>query len=489
MKMQESRGNYSLEGDRADYYIKDDKAIANLRTTHQVSQQVQIQLHTGGPTHTKWSAAFNIRSAYRNEADFRLNTLDRVQPSPETPRFGRIIDTDHAVSDNYKRLAWRRLCDLDTDAPKDTTFGQYRRESLRELQDAMRKLFSTPPLELHDFGGVQQSGSFRFKKGAVPGFHYKNLSGGEKAAFDLLLDVFVKRSEYQEAIYCIDEPEDHVATALHGSLLETIMQLVPPKSQLWIATHSIGFVRKAHDIMGHSGGVVFVDFSDCDFDQKVEISPRIPDRRFWQDIYQVTLDDLSTLIAPRNIVLCEGKLSSADAFDAKCYNKLFFDTHPDTLFVSSGSSTQVESSEHLMLVLRSVARGTRIWRLIDRDHMTDDAREARIDGGICVLGRRELENYLYDSEVLKTFLEKNDKKELFGSVVAKRSQLLERKSSIDDIKMISQDLLQYIRESTGIRNLGNSRHEFAIQHLVPALKETASVYQELCEDVFRYEGR
>ena len=65
-----------------------------------------------------------------------------------------------------------------------------------------------------------------------PDFHYMNLSGGEKAAFDLLLDVFVKASEYKDAIYCIDEPEDHIAAALHGRLLEAILDMVPSESQL-----------------------------------------------------------------------------------------------------------------------------------------------------------------------------------------------------------------------------------------------------------------
>ena len=46
---------------------------------------------------------------------------------------------------------------------------------------------------------------FRFSKDDVTDFHYKNLSGGEKAAFDILLDVFLKRDEGKEAVFCIDE--------------------------------------------------------------------------------------------------------------------------------------------------------------------------------------------------------------------------------------------------------------------------------------------
>ena len=171
----------------------------------------------------------------------------------------------------------------------------------------MRKLFREPSLELQDFGGLRQSGVFRFVKGNSSNFQYKNLSGGEKAAFDLLLDVFVKREEYKDAIYCIDEPEAHVATALHGTLLETMLDLLPGESQLWIATHAIGFVRKAFEMMKQGDSVAFLDFSNRDFDIPTEINPSIPNRSFWSSTYQVALADLADLIAPANIVICEGR--------------------------------------------------------------------------------------------------------------------------------------------------------------------------------------
>ena len=170
-----------------------------------------------------------MRSAYRNESDFQLQSLDRTRPAVETRRFDRIIDPDQAVSDNYRRLAWKRISDMDYDAPDDTTFGQYRSESLGKLREAMAALFKKPTLNLESFGGVQDSGTFLFSKGASKQFRYSNLSGGEKAAFDLLLDIFVKRQEYQDAVYCIDEPEAHMAAALQGPLLDAMLDLLPEK--------------------------------------------------------------------------------------------------------------------------------------------------------------------------------------------------------------------------------------------------------------------
>jgi hypothetical protein len=39
------------------------------------------------------------------------------------------------------------------------------------------------------------------------------LSGGEKAAFDLLLDLVIKRREFNDTVFFIDEPEAHMSPA------------------------------------------------------------------------------------------------------------------------------------------------------------------------------------------------------------------------------------------------------------------------------------
>ena len=485
-KSRAQRTNNLLQGQFADYYQKDSSPETALTTTSEVAGQIDIAFHSKEPAHNQWHSVFYIRTAYRNETDFQLDTLGRVTPSVETSRFARIIDPDQTVSDNYRRLSWRRMADLDMDAPGTTTFEQYRKESLQELQDAMSKVFANPPLALQDLGGIQTTGVFRFAKGTASDFHYKNLSAGEKAAFDLLLDMFVKRSEYPDAIYCIDEPETHTATALHGKLLEVMLDMTPPESQLWIATHSIGFVRKAYELMRQQGDVAFIDFSEHNLDQEVEINPSAPSRPFWHRAYQVALDDLADLITPEHIVICEGANTEADkGFDAACYNDLFAEVHPNTLFVSHGSANEVVRSEPLIAVLQAVSRGATISRVIDRDEMTDNAREENIATGLRVLRRRELENYLYDPDVLKTFLSNNGRVAVIDNVLAKQQQLLDGTSvATADMKKVSQKLFATIRQSAGIDNLGNRRAEFAQQHLVPALRQTPTVFRELERDLF-----
>ena len=475
--------NYGLSGDREQYY---DKGEAQSRSTHEVAQRVTIELYSPGNGQTDLKSAFQVRSAYRNESDFRIEQLRAARSEDTGPRLDRIIDVDASVSQNYERMAWKGMQDLYRDASEEVTIGEYRRTSLGDLQEAMRGLFTEPELVLQDFGGVQ-AGSFRFSKGGVSDFHYKNLSGGEKAAFDILLDVFVKRNVAADAVFCIDEPELHVATDLQGPLIASILELLPNPTQLWIATHSIGIVREAYRMhQERPGEVTFLDFSDRNFDAPVDIAPSAPNRVFWQNTYRVALDDLSSLVAPQRVVICEGSRDRpVNAFDARCYNELFVDESPETLFISQGGAGEIIRSEHLVTILKSVACGINVHKVIDRDDMTDGERAQKIKQGTRVLRRRELEDYLYDPAVLRTFLETSGcEEEVVEDVLNERTSLVNGQAGPVNVKDVSQKLFLKIRDATRLPNLGNSRKEFASQHLVPALRKTPSVCEELREDVF-----
>ena len=482
LKASAAVNNQRLSGNTEQYYER----VLQSQTTHEVAKRVRIEFHDAGVGEVDWRSAFQVRSAYRNESDFRIEHLRATRPEDAGPRLARIIDPDASVSKNYERMAWKRMQDLDQDAPGELTIGEYRRKSLGDLQRAMCSLFSDPSLSLQDFGGMQAS-SFRFSKGDVTDFHYKNLSGGEKAAFDVLLDVFLKRDEAKEAVFCIDEPELHVATGLQGPLIASVLALLRETSQLWIATHSIGVVRQAYRmLLDRPGEVVFLNFSGRNFDGSVTITPSIPNRVFWESMYEVALDDLSSLVAPHRVVICEGsKDKHVNAFDARCYNQLFASEFSETLFISQGGSGEVIQSEHLVAILKSIAHGIDVQKLIDRDDMTDEERARKVAQGIRVLRRRELEEYLYDPEVLRTFLQTEGCEEtVVETIVSKRESLLIGQPGAKNIKDVSRDLFAAIRSDTGLPNLGNNREEFASQFLIPALGKTLVVYQELREDVF-----
>lgn len=472
--------NIHMDNANQEYYYKNLSEVARRTSSHILWDNIDIEFHSAGPTLGSWQYTFYIRSPYRNEAEFQVDSISSVGPAAENPRFQRIIDSDQAVSDSYRRLAWKRMTDLDRGAPANTTFGEYRSSSIMELQDTMRDLFHG--LQLQDFGGITSKGGFRFTKGVVTDFQYKNLSGGEKAAFDLLLDLFVKREEFADAIYCIDEPEAHIGVAIQGRLLEALLALLPPSSQLWIATHSIGFVRAASQRMATHSDVVFLDFADQNFDESIMLKPQAASRSFWRGAYQVALDDLAALVAPTRIVFCEGdREKPSGGFDAKCYSKLFEDDHGDTLFLSRGGASEVENSDDLTAVIKEIVAGTEVLKLIDRDDMTEERRRALLADrpALRILGRRELENYLYDAAVLETFFRSHGLTGLSDSV---RTLLVDpiKGDARPNRQRMFMEAKKLIREEW----LGRDSREFEMTHLVSALKSTESVYRELEQDIF-----
>src|SRR5262249_14537541 len=142
--------------------------------------------------------------AYRVETDFNKSTIERPQPILDTGSAARMIDVDASVALNYGRLAAQGLEDLYGNGDPATTFAQYREQSINAVRAAMDRLF--PGLLLNGINPTR-SGTFVFDKGQTKGFQYKNLSGGEKAAFDLLLDMSTKVKAFDDTVFCIDEPE------------------------------------------------------------------------------------------------------------------------------------------------------------------------------------------------------------------------------------------------------------------------------------------
>ena len=191
-------------------------------------------------------------------------------------------------------------------------------------------------------------------------------------------------------------------------------------------------------------------------------------------------------MAPQHVFICEGsKDRNVKAFDARCYNQVFAEESPETLFVSQGGSGEVIQSKHLVTILESVARGINVHKLIDRDDMTDEERERKMTQSIRVLRRRELEEYLYDAEVLRTFLQTSGCEEsVVETILIERESLVNGQTGPKNIKDVSQKLFEKIRRLTRLPYLGSNREEFASRFLVPALFKTQAVYKELREDVF-----
>jgi predicted ATPase len=456
----------------------------------QWQNNITIEFHQPGQ-HQKNSVY--IRTAYRNDPDFNLTGLGRQGDATEERRFWRMIDTDSTVSKNYQRLASDALEDVFAREAGTTTIADYREKVIGDLKASILKLF--PDLVLNTLGNPLENGTFRFDKGNQAGFDYKNLSGGEKAAFDLILDMVVKRRAFNDTVFAIDEPEAHMNTRLQGKLLEELLNLIPEGSQVWVATHSIGMMRKARELYeADPSQVAFLDFGSHDFDKPVILTPIAPTRAFWARVLHVALDDLAELVAPRQVVICEGNPSGPvpgknTDHDARCYDTIFTDEFPDVVFVSAGGAKEVADDRlKFAAVMPKVVKGITVTRVIDRDdHAPADVAEFN-KAGIGVLRRRHIEAYLYDDEILQKLYDSYGRNADFPAAKVAFDQALidsvARGNPKDDIKSAAPIIHQHIKKDLALVAAGNDPLAFARNVLVPLVTPDTKVYQELRMGIF-----
>ena len=344
----------------------------------------------------------HVRTAHRNTPDVLANSIERQQDFRLRDSLDRMVETDEALGEHYQRLVARFLPVLSNlesgDAVRDL---ENVRATLAPVQDSLTRVL--PHLRFAGLGDPTSEGSFYFTRDATRGFRYENLSGGEKAVFDLLLDVHIAATELGTPLICLDEPEIHLNPAVQATVLTELMQLLPSGSQLWIATHSVGMIRRAFDMStAEPGRVAFLDFGQVKGPAPdVQLTPSQPSGQLLREAMSVALDDLAKLLAPEVLVICEGSQVSdrKPVWDERIYRQVFRDLHPRVEFKSSGGKGELERAASIASV---IAPGTHLLKLRDRDDLSPEHRMRLLesDPNLRVLKRHSLESYLLDDEVL-----------------------------------------------------------------------------------------
>ena len=480
--------HYAGQGGQWDRTYHEKQEVGGIRNR---DESVNIRFHGIHPSSDQdRKKAIYVRSAYRNDPEFEINNLGQTGAAVDERRFNRLIENDQVVARNYQRLVSTGFSDMFDAAKSGTTLQEFTDGLISEIRSSMATLF--PGLVLNNLGNPLNGGTFTFTKGSSSGFMYKNLSGGEKAAFDLLLDILIKRKEFDNTVYFIDEPEAHMAAGLQSALLAEMFRLVPDNSQLWIATHSIGMMRKAREIHAEQpGSVAFLDFDGKDFDASQILSPVSPDRPFWKRAFQIALDDLSDLVAPDLVFLCEGgRFNGGKAeFDAQCYNTIFQQEFPSVLFIGAGNAADVERDRRaLSSVIQAVAQGVKVRRLIDRDDRTEFEISTLNADGVRVLLLRSIESYLLSEEILKLLCRSVGKNDAATALLEARKQAIEqsvaRGNAPDDLKSVAGEIYVAAKKLLPESKLGSTSAVFQVTFCAPLVAPGTATYTGLREAIF-----
>lgn len=399
---------------------------------------------------------FSFRSSFRYNANLRIKESKAVSELTNND-FGASVssDIDQRMEQNYRRLNIKYNKFLND---KDCRPSEAKEYIIGELNDAIANCLD---MTIDNLGNIESDeGTLYFiKKDTEVPFEYNLLSAGEKEVVDILLDLYLRKDEYVASVYIIDEPELHLNTAIQRKLLVEINKMIPENCQILIATHSIGFLRALQDEFNDISQIIEFK-AENDWSSKAYVlQPMVKSRYNWQQLFYTALDDLTGLIAPKRIVYCEGraepKIGGVErGLDAIVYNNIFNEKYPETLFVSSGGNTELDQRSAIAIaILTKVFNDVEILVLKDMDMMsgkipTDEDRKnylANNPSNHRVLNRFEIENYLYDKEVLKKYCQQENlsfNEEEYDNLVSdiRQQQVKDRTGKIKSICGIDKNL-------------------------------------------------
>ena len=461
----------------------------------QASKLVDIDFHNATfskaiGSHDDIKGHFYFRSAYRNEPDFQISSMQRQQDPTESVRLPTLIQNDQTVSANYQRLIANTISGVFNKENDLKSVADLRDELTGKIRVAIVRIFED--LKFSSLGEPLRNGNFYFTKGTTKDFSYRNLSAGEKSAFDLILDMVVQSKYYPDAIYCIDEPETHMHTKLQGKVLRELYLLIPGQSQLWLSTHSIGMLQEAEEIeKEHPGTVAFLDFGGRDFDTDQVIRPAKIGKAVMDKFYELAFGDFAKLMLPKTIVFCEGDPNGKTRkdFDKVIYSTIFSDTHPEAFFISGGSCNDIENIEKTHgEIISTLLQNSKIIKIVDRDDRSPQEVADLAKSGIRVLKRRNLESYVLDDAVIKKLCDKVGKTEEYAACIQEKQQALtdsvSRGNAPDDFKKASGGIYLSLKRRLSLTQCGNNPDPFMRDTLSPFITPDMDVYKELEAEIF-----
>ncbi|RKU31224.1 hypothetical protein C6499_04835 [Candidatus Poribacteria bacterium] len=325
-------------------------------------------------------------------------------------------------------------------------------------------------------------------------YQYLQMSSGEIAVFDLLLDMWISKIQdenagYSHTIFCIDEPESHIAPNLQCELLEALYSLTHDDKQLWISSHSIGIINTAIDLWEKNPEkVVFLNLNGHNFNEKVILTPSVVDRKLIQDIYKTTAVHITKFHSRILPIFCE----SDKQFDATCYHTIFKSKYPQYEFQSVGGSGQV--TQHVK-ILRNV--GLDAIGIIDRDNRSDTRREQEMQEipGLRILSKISIEEYLLDDEVLRELCKEKKCPEKSEELInakeeckkAKINQAEKKDGKYDPkAKEIAADFYKKALKILPRNEMGYDVNDFMKNILPTCIKPNMDVYKKLERDIFTH---
>jgi len=300
-----------------------------------------------------------------------------IEKDSDRPRF--FIDRDIRFKNDIERINESIYKDI---FRLDQSVKKIKEKYINPINAAFSNIFGNeknikleliemiPPLD-------EKPTQINFRKGnsEIP---YNYLSAGEKEIFNLFINLLSRGLLYQNTIYYIDEIDLHLNTKLQFKVLQELLDnWIPENSQLWTASHSLGFIEYAKQNEHAS----IIDFDYLDFDVTQILTPEPKDS---YEIYDIAVgkEFLPSLFADRDIYFVENK-------DIVYYATL------GLIFLSENNRNSVYHK----------VRTTGFCGIVDRDFLSDDDILKIMEHykNLYILEYYSIENYLYHPDNLEEY--------------------------------------------------------------------------------------
>ena len=283
------------------------------------------------------------------------------------------------------------------------------RDFIEPLNSSLLKIFGgdeKTTIQIAEFQDATPSSTAKliFKKGESK-INYDLLSHGEKQVIILLINFIVRYEYYEDSIIFIDEMDCHLNTSLQFSLLDEIVnRWIPDSSQLWTASHALGFI----DYAKKSDIASIIDFDLLNFDLKQEINTLAKDDT---DVYEIAIPKaiISSILKGYKLVVVENK--NDEHFNAAL-------GHDGYLFLPANNSREV--------FLTVKEDGDKLG-LRDRDYLRDDEIEKIRSKypNLKILSYYTFENYIYHPDnIMELNLPSFDRGEYVAEIIKQKNEKL-----------------------------------------------------------------
>lgn len=406
------------------YYSKSDK----------YPFQILIETNHGNIEKDKYhSYNINKELASRFFGRSSIRIVPKITNQADTQAIDRDLDSPRTYIENDTRFindVFAYINEIDK-ALREPVFSGKSADTLKIFQDFIKPLNTSlinifdgdekTTIQISEFQNATptEPAKLIFKKGTSK-ISYELLSHGEKQVVILLLNFIVRKKYYEDAIIFIDEMDCHLNTSLQYNLLKEITEVwIPDNSQLWTASHALGFIDYARDFQQ---GVI-IDFDLLDFDLPQTLIPQPKENL---EVYEIAIPKnlLFNLLSSKKLVVCENK-------NDEYYNLLDLE---NTIFVG------VKDSRDVFLHAKN---DSRYHSIRDRDFLSDTEilkiREKFPNHHI--LKYYNFENYLYHPD------------------------------NIEEVSLVGFDKQLYIEEIT-------SQKEEKIHYILSALVASRQTYEE-----------